>query len=60
MTQKLDLALDATAAAAAITVPFWLQALEQWGRALVILGGIVLLGLRIVGAWRALKANRHG
>jgi hypothetical protein len=60
MTQKLDVAFDATAAAAAVTVPFWLQDLEQWGRALVILGGVVLLALRIIGAWRALRGNRHG
>jgi len=60
MTQKLNVAFDATAAAAAVTVPFWLQNLEQWGRALVVLGGIVLLGIRILGAWRMLRRDRHG
>jgi hypothetical protein len=55
MTQKLDLAVDGTTAMAAITVPFWLQDIELWGRGLVILGGLVLLVIRIACAWRALR-----
>jgi hypothetical protein len=60
MTQKLDIAFDATTVTAAVTAPFWLASLEQWGRALVIFGGVVLLGIRIVCAWRELKRGRHG
>lgn len=59
MTQKLDLAFDGTTAAAALTVPFWLQDVELWGRGLVILGGLVLLVIRIMCAWRELKRARH-
>jgi len=59
MTAKLDAALDGTTAMAAITAPFWLQGFELWGRALVILGGLVLLILRILCAWRELKGGRR-
>ena len=59
MSHKLDAALDGTAAMAAITAPLWLAEVELWGRALVILGGVVLLALRIVIAWRSLRAARN-
>jgi hypothetical protein len=55
MPHKLDTVFDATTAMAAVTVPFWLQDIELWGRALVILGGLVLLVLRILCAWRELR-----
>lgn len=60
MTQKLDAALDGTTAMAAVTVPLWLENVELWGRALVILGGLALLVIRILCAWRDLRRNRHG
>lgn len=55
MNHKLDAAFDGTAALTAIAAPLWLADAELWGRALVILGGVVLLALRIVIAWRALR-----
>ena len=55
MNHKLDAAFDGTAALTAIAAPLWLADAEVWGRALVILGGVVLLALRIVIAWRALR-----
>jgi hypothetical protein len=58
VTQKLDAAFDGAAAVTAISAPLWLADIELWGRALVILGGIVLLALRIVIAWRALRRSR--
>jgi hypothetical protein len=58
MTQRLDTVFDATTAMAAVTVPFWLQDIELWGRALVILGGLVLLVLRILCAWHELRRGR--
>jgi len=58
MTQKLDLAFDTTTVAAAVTAPFWLASIEQWGRALVLLGGLVLLAIRILCAWRELTRGR--
>ena len=60
MTHKLDFVVDGTTAMAAITVPFWLQNIELWGRALVILAGLVLLVIRIICAWHELKRGRHG
>jgi len=60
MTHKLDFVVDGTTAMAAITVPFWLQNIELWGRALVILAGLVLLVIRIICAWRELKRSHHG
>ncbi|HVA15474.1 MAG TPA: hypothetical protein VNF99_19655 [Stellaceae bacterium] len=60
MNHKLDAAFDGTAALAAIAAPLWLADAELWGRALVILGGVVLLALRIVMAWRALRHARNG
>ena len=60
MTHKLDTVFDATTAMMAVTVPFWLQDVELWGRALVILGGLVLLILRILCAWHELRRGRNG
>lgn len=60
MNHRLDTVLDATTAMAAVTVPFWLQDIELWGRALVIVGGLVLLVLRILCAWRELRDGRRG
>ena len=64
MNHKLDAAFDGAAALTAIAAPLWLADVELWGRALVILGGVVLLGLRIVIAWRVLHTqrsrNHHG
>lgn len=60
MNHKLDTAFDGTAAMTAIAAPLWLADAELWGRALFILGGIVLLVLRIVIAWRALRHAQGG
>ena len=58
MNHKLDAVVDGAAALTAISAPLWLANVELWGRALVILGGVVLLALRIVIAWRVLRAQR--
>lgn len=55
MNHKLDAAFDGTAALTAIAAPLWLADAELCGRAIVILGGVVLLALRIVIAWRTLR-----
>jgi len=54
MNHKLDAVFDGTAAVTAIAAPLWLADAEIWGRALLIFGGVVLLILRVVIAWRAL------
>lgn len=59
MNHKLDAVFDGTAAVTAIAAPLWLADAEVWGRALLIFGGVVLLILRVVIAWRALlRASR--
>jgi hypothetical protein len=55
MNHKLDAAFDGAAAATAIAAPLWLGDAEVWGRALLIFGGVVLLVLRVVIAWRAVR-----
>jgi hypothetical protein len=55
MNHKLDAVFDGTAAVAAIAAPLWLADAEVWGRALLIFGGVVLLILRILISWRALR-----
>lgn len=55
MNHKLDAAFDGTAALTAIAAPLWLADAEVWGRAIVFLGGVALLALRIVIAWRTLR-----
>ena len=52
MNQKLDAEFDGTVALTAIAAPLWL--VDAWGRAPLIFGGVVLLILRIVIAWRVL------
>ena len=60
MNHKLDAAFDGTAALAAIAAPLWLADAEVWGRALLIFGGVVLLILRIVIAWRSVRRPPSG
>jgi hypothetical protein len=60
MNHKLDAVVDGAAALTAISAPLWLANVELWGRALVILGGGVLLALRIVIAWRVLRRGQGG
>lgn len=49
------LATDFGVGGTAVTVPLWLQHLEIWAQAFVLLGGAVLLVLRIAGALRDLR-----
>jgi hypothetical protein len=59
MNHKLDAIFDGTAALTAIAAPLWLADAEIWGRALLIFGGVVLLILRVVIAWRAVRLASH-
>ncbi len=49
------LATDFGVGGTAVTVPLWLQHLEIWAQAFVLVGGAVLLVLRIAGALRDLR-----
>lgn len=42
----------------AVSVPLWLQQLELWAQAFVLIGGAVLLALRLVLAVRDLRRRR--
>jgi hypothetical protein len=50
-------AIDGAAALVAVTMPLWVQYVIVWAQALIVLGGVVLLGLRIAIAWRDLRAQ---
>lgn len=55
MNHKLDAVFDGTAAVTAIAAPLWLADAEAWGRALLIFGGVALLVMRVIIAWRAVR-----
>ncbi|WP_337997152.1 hypothetical protein [Oleispirillum naphthae] len=42
----------------ALTVPLWVHQLEAWAQAFVLIGGAVLLALRLLLALKALRARR--
>jgi hypothetical protein len=50
--------IDGATAAVLVTAPLWLQLLEQWGQASLILLGLVLALLRVGIAWRELRTRR--
>jgi len=43
----------------AMTIPLWLQHLEFWAQHFVLIGGSVLLGLRLVLTLIELRKNRQ-
>jgi hypothetical protein len=51
--------IDGTTGIAAITAPFWLQFFEVWAQGLITAGGLVLIGFRIVAAWRDATGRRR-
>lgn len=53
-------ALDYAMAGAAVSIPLWLESLQTWGEVVALIGGIVLLGLRIGLAIREWRSNRNG
>lgn len=44
----------------AVSVPLWLQYLELWAQAFVLIGGAVLLALRLALAVRDLRRKEGG
>lgn len=50
-------AIDGAAAVVAVTMPLWVQYAIVWAQAVIVLGGVVLLALRIAIAWRDLRAQ---
>ncbi len=55
MDQLSKHALDGAVGAAAVTAPLWLQLVQSGSQALVALGGVVLVALRIAIAVRDLR-----
>ena len=52
MQQHLENATDGGLFASILTLPWWLPGLEGWIQAALLLGGLFLLILRILVAWR--------
>lgn len=42
---------DAIIAGASITSPVWLQSINEYGSALMVIGGVILVYIRIANAW---------
>jgi len=42
----------------ALTVPLWLHQLADWAQAFVMIGGAVLLALRLIIAWRDVRKGK--
>jgi len=52
MGEHIGHKIDATLIAGAVTAPAWLDWLHLYGGAVMVAGGLVLLGLRIMIAWK--------
>ena len=52
--------VDAPIGLAAVTAPLWLNWFEGWMQALLLVGGVVLLMIRIAIAWREWRGHPHG
>ena len=48
-----DTFIDAAAGGGAISLPFWVQSVNVVAQEFLIIGGVILLGLRIALAFRA-------
>ena len=57
MSHVSDQAADATLAVAAVSAPFWLEAVTNGLHIYITIGGAVLLTLRIAKAVRAFKSK---
>ena len=52
--------IDYGLATAGATMPWWLQAFEQGAQALILVGSLVLMALRIAIAWREYRDRTKG
>jgi hypothetical protein len=57
---ETKLVLDTTIASGAITMPLWVVHLAEAAQMMTLFGGLLLLSIRIVIAWRDLKEQKHG
>lgn len=58
--QKTSAAGDAALAATALSSPWWLDQLHTWIGAFMLVGGAILLCLRILIAYREWRGKRSG
>ena len=58
--QETKLVMDTAIASGAITMPLWLVHLAEAAQMATLFGGLLLLSIRIVIAWRELKEQKHG
>jgi hypothetical protein len=57
---ETKLVLDTIIASGAITMPLWVVHLAEAAQMATLFGGLLLLSIRIVIAWRELKEQNHG
>ena len=57
---ETKLVLDTTIASGAITMPLWMAYLTEAAQIATLFGGLVLLSIRIVIAWRELREKMNG
>jgi len=58
VTSGQSIIADLLLGGAAASTPLWLQSLETWAQAIVIFGGVVLIGFRIASAIKDYRRNR--
>ena len=59
MTEPSKQALDGAIVAVSLASPWWLQALQQGVGLFMLLGGAVLLALRLAIAWREWRQGQR-
>ena len=59
VTSGQSIIADLLLGGAAASTPLWLQSLETWAQAIIVFGGVVLLGIRIAIALKELRKKGH-
>ena len=53
--QQMKAVIDGTLGGGGVTAPWWVQTVDVYMGGFLAIGGVVLLGLRIVISWRELR-----
>jgi hypothetical protein len=56
--QHVKTSLDSALAAGAISTPLWMQYMQTYGGFFMLVGGLALLGIRLLIAWNEWQAQR--
>lgn len=57
--QTVKHTIDGAIGLGAITSPVWIQMMQTGAAILTVVGGLILLGLRIMIAWHEWKTRKH-